>query len=178
MRVRWPLSQVSGPARTSSPPRPVREVDPVPDPARRDPHHEHRDEQGDQQQEQHDRADGAHLSAAARAGSPTGPPASPAAGSCPVYSRSTSRASSAVSTTRIRSMSSGFAIPPSTTAVRSQSSRPCQYSRPTSTTGNRSILWVCIRKSASNSSSKVPRPPGMTTNPLEYFTNIVLREKK
>ena len=34
MRLRWPLSQVSGPARTSSPARPGREVDPVPDPRR------------------------------------------------------------------------------------------------------------------------------------------------
>ena len=39
-------------------------------------------------------------------------------------------------------------------------------------------LWVCRRVSASNSSSSVPRPPGSTTKPWEYFTNIVLRAKK
>src|SRR5699024_394711 len=161
MRLRWPLSQVSPPTRTSSPSGPLREVDPGPDPPRRDPHHQHRDQRRDQQQQDHDRPHRGHPTV-----------------SIPACSRSTSRASCGVSTTRISSMSSGFTIPPSTTAVRSQSSSPCQYSRPTSTTGNMSILWVCIRHSASNSSSKVPNPPGITTKPLEYFTNIVLRTKK
>ena len=39
-------------------------------------------------------------------------------------------------------------------------------------------LCVCTRVRASNSSSNVPKPPGSTTNPSEYFTNIVLRAKK
>ncbi len=49
---------------------------------------------------------------------------------------------------------------------------------PTSTIGNEVTFWVCTRVSASNSSSKVPKPPGSTTNPWAYFTNIVLRAKK
>ncbi|CPU65271.1 Uncharacterised protein [Mycobacteroides abscessus] len=32
--------------------------------------------------------------------------------------------------------------------------------------------------SASNSSSNVPNPPGSTTKPCAYLTNIVLRAKK
>lgn len=55
---------------------------------------------------------------------------------------------------------------------------PCQYAVPSSTTGNRVTFWVWTRVSASNSSSSVPTPPGSTTKPLEYFTNIVLRAKK
>ena len=39
-------------------------------------------------------------------------------------------------------------------------------------------LWVCTSVSASNSSSNVPNPPGITTKPSEYFTNMVLRAKK
>jgi len=37
-------------------------------------------------------------------------------------------------------------------------------------------VWMSV--SASNSSSMVPYPPGKTMNPVEYFTNIVLRTKK
>ena len=37
---------------------------------------------------------------------------------------------------------------------------------------------VCTNVSASNSSSKVPKPPGSTTKPWAYLTNIVLRAKK
>jgi len=39
-------------------------------------------------------------------------------------------------------------------------------------------LRVCASVIASNISSKVPRPPGSTTKPWEYFTNMVLRAKK
>ena len=39
-------------------------------------------------------------------------------------------------------------------------------------------LWVCTNVSASNSSSKVPKPPGSTTKPWAYLTNMVLRAKK
>ena len=60
----------------------------------------------------------------------------------------------------------------------SQVSRPDQYSRPIRTTGKRVTLEVCTRVSASNSSSRVPNPPGRTTNPWEYLTNMVLRAKK
>ena len=49
---------------------------------------------------------------------------------------------------------------------------------PISTTGNDVTFWVWTRVSASNSSSSVPKPPGRTTKPWEYFTNIVLRAKK
>ena len=44
--------------------------------------------------------------------------------------------------------------------------------------GKRVILRVCTRVSASNSSSRVPKPPGRQTKAWEYFTNIVLRTKK
>ena len=37
-------------------------------------------------------------------------------------------------------------------------------------------VWTSV--SASNSSSIVPKPPGNTTNPWAYLTNIVLRAKK
>ena len=50
--------------------------------------------------------------------------------------------------------------------------------RPISTIGNDVTFWVCTSVSASNSSSKVPKPPGSTTKPWAYFTNIVLRAKK
>ena len=49
---------------------------------------------------------------------------------------------------------------------------------PSSTTGNAVIFWVWTSVSASNSSSRVPRPPGSTMKPWEYLTNIVLRAKK
>jgi hypothetical protein len=39
-------------------------------------------------------------------------------------------------------------------------------------------LPVCTRVTASNSSSRVPIPPGSTMKPWAYFTNIVLRAKK
>ena len=44
-----------------------------------------------------------------------------------------------------------------------------------STTGKFSTLPVWIRVSDSNSSSRVPNPPGKMTNPSAAFTNIVLR---
>ena len=47
-----------------------------------------------------------------------------------------------------------------------------------STIGNEVTLRVWTRVSASNSSSRVPKPPGSTTNPCAYLTNIVLRAKK
>ena len=47
-----------------------------------------------------------------------------------------------------------------------------------STIGKDVTLRVCTSVSASNSSSRVPNPPGRTTNPWAYFTNIVLRAKK
>src|SRR5581483_7763857 len=86
--------------------------------------------------------------------------------------------SSTSSVTWISSGSARDALPSETTACRSQSSRPLQYALPKSTTGKRVTLRVCTRVSASNSSSRVPKPPGSTTKPCEYFTNIVLRTKK
>jgi len=61
---------------------------------------------------------------------------------------------------------------------RSQSTIPRQYSLPTSTTGKERTLRVWTSVRASNSSSRVPKPPGRTMKPVEYFTNIVLRTKK
>src|SRR5699024_1080229 len=130
---------------------------PLPRTAPGDLHEHHCDDCRDQQQKEHHRADRGH---------------------CRAASRSTSRASSAVSTTRTRSTSPMPITPGGCTVEVSQSSNPCQSSRPTGTTGNVSILWLCIRHSASHSSSNVPKPPGMTTKPLEYFTNMVLRSKK
>ena len=46
------------------------------------------------------------------------------------------------------------------------------------TTGNGSILPVCMSVSVSKTSSSVPKPPGMTTNAHEYLTSITLRTKK
>ena len=83
---------------------------------------------------------------------------------------------SSVSVNRSRSASAIF--PSASTVSRSHSIRPDQYSVPTSTTGNEVIFWVWASVSASNVSSRVPRPPGSTMNPCEYFTNIVLRTKK
>jgi hypothetical protein len=40
------------------------------------------------------------------------------------------------------------------------------------------IFFVWISVSASNSSSIVPKPPGNTTNAVEYFTRSTLRTKK
>ena len=39
-------------------------------------------------------------------------------------------------------------------------------------------FWVWTRVTASNSSSRVPKPPGSTMKPHAYLTNIVLRAKK
>jgi hypothetical protein len=44
--------------------------------------------------------------------------------------------------------------------------------------GNGPIFWHWINVAASNSSSSVPRPPGMTMNAHEYFTRQTLRVKK
>ena len=55
---------------------------------------------------------------------------------------------------------------------------PPQNSVPSSTTGNLVTLPVCTMTSTSNSSSRVPKPPGSPMNACEYFRNIVLRTKK
>jgi len=60
----------------------------------------------------------------------------------------------------------------------SQSISPVQYFLPTRMTGNLSILRVWMRVIASKNSSSVPNPPGITTNPCAYLTNITLRTKK
>ena len=68
--------------------------------------------------------------------------------------------------------------PAGSCVVRSQSiipaSTPARRGRP----GSARILPVWIRVRLSNSSSSVPKPPGMMTNASAYFTNIVLRAKK
>ncbi len=86
--------------------------------------------------------------------------------------------SSGSSVTWMRSRSLGEILPSACMVARSQSSRPDQYCRPTRMIGKVVILPVWTSVSASNSSSIVPKPPGNTTNPWEYFTNIVLRAKK
>src|SRR3954467_5707978 len=76
------------------------------------------------------------------------------------------------------SRSAGEILPSSSIVVRSQSTRPPQYDVPNTTTGNDVTFRVCASVSASNSSSSVPNPPGITTKPCAYFTNIVFRVKK
>ncbi len=44
--------------------------------------------------------------------------------------------------------------------------------------GTGSALPVCCRVSSSNISSRVPKPPGMQTNPRDSFTSMSLRVKK
>ncbi len=90
-----------------------------------------------------------------------------------------SRTATSTSSVRVsRSRSDAEILPSASTVSRSQSSRPCQYDVPTSTTGNDVILPVCASVSASNSSSNVPSPPGSTMKPWAYLTNMVLRAKK
>src|SRR5690625_501427 len=104
-RVRWPLSQVLRPTRTMTPPASRRKRYPLPRTAPGDLHEHHCDDCRDQQQKEHHRADRGH---------------------CRAASRSTSRASSAVSTTRIRSTSPMPITPDGCTDEVSQSSNPCQ----------------------------------------------------
>src|SRR6478609_745000 len=87
-------------------------------------------------------------------------------------------ASSTSSVTVSRSRSRRLIVPASAAVPRSQSSNPPQYSDPISTIGKLVTFWVCTRVTASNSSSRVPNPPGSTTKPWAYLTNIVLRAKK
>ena len=82
------------------------------------------------------------------------------------------------SVTVISSRSAALIVPVSASVVRIQASSPAQYSVPNRITGNRVTLRVCTSVSASNSSSRVPKPPGRITNACAYFTNIVLRTKK
>src|SRR3954465_6409006 len=74
--------------------------------------------------------------------------------------------------------SGALMLPASHTVFSIQSASPPQYSVPSSTTGNLVTFLVCTRVSASNSSSRVPNPPGRHTNACEYLTNMVLRAKK
>src|SRR5450432_2317872 len=72
--------------------------------------------------------------------------------------------SSMSSVTCTRSMSVGAIVPAVTNVSRSQSIRPFQYDELYRTTGNDVTLRVCTKVSDSNNSSKVPYPPGKTTN--------------
>jgi hypothetical protein len=105
------------------------------------------------------------------------PPPSPARRAVSA-ARTTDSTSSTSSVTVIRSRSAALMVPVPASVVRIQASRPDQYSVPNRTTGNRVTFRVCTRVSASNSSSRVPKPPGRITNAWAYFTNIVLRTKK
>ena len=69
-------------------------------------------------------------------------------------------------------------MPSAFIVARSQSTSPAQYAEPTRMIGKVVTLPVCTSVSASNSSSMVPNPPGNTTKPCAYLTNIVLRAKK
>src|SRR3954451_19678836 len=82
------------------------------------------------------------------------------------------------SVTVIRSRSAALMVPVWASVERIQASRPAQYSVPNRITGKRVTFRVCTSVSASNSSSRVPNPPGRMTNACAYFTNIVLRTKK
>src|SRR5687767_3041497 len=75
--------------------------------------------------------------------------------------------------------SSSRTLPRGTTVLRSQSTRPSQYSvGPARITGKAFTFRVWIRVTASNSSSRVPKPPGRITNARLYFTNMTFRTKK
>src|SRR6185503_19909334 len=75
--------------------------------------------------------------------------------------------------------SSSFTLPRRTTVSRIHLMSPSQYwSSPARITGNGLTLRVWIRVTASNSSSSVPKPPGMITKAWLYFTNMTLRTKK
>ena len=91
-----------------------------------------------------------------------------------VMIRTTSAGSSA---TRDQQSGSMDEILPEGRQVCIHDSRPCQYSRPTSTIGNRVIFPGLHHAMASNSSSRVLLPR-CTTNACEYLTNTVLRTKK
>src|SRR3954468_6119122 len=78
-------------------------------------------------------------------------------------SRSTTATGS--SCTEIRSRSSAAIIPSASSRPRTQSRSPAQYSESISTTAKSTALPVCMSVSASNSSSRVPKPPGRTTKP-------------
>ena len=68
--------------------------------------------------------------------------------------------------------------PASIRAPSIQLDSPFQYLLPTRTIGKRCTLPVWISVSVSNSSSRVPKPPGNSTNAVAYFTSITLRTKK
>jgi len=89
-----------------------------------------------------------------------------------------STTSSGSSATLISASSACPILPSASTVSCSQASSPDQYDRPTSTIGNLVILPVATRVSASNSSSMLPYPPGITTNACEYLMKQVLRAKK
>ena len=59
-----------------------------------------------------------------------------------------------------------------------QSSKPAQNVLSYRTIGCFLIFSVCIKVKASNSSSIVPNPPGITTKAWLYFTNMTFRTKK
>ncbi len=89
-----------------------------------------------------------------------------------------SRISSTESVTTSRFRSSGEIVPCASWIPLTQSSSPFQYDESYNTIGNRLIFRVWMRVRASNSSSRVPNPPGKMAKPLAYLTNIVFRTKK
>ena len=64
-----------------------------------------------------------------------------------------------------KSKSCGLILPSSKSVFLIQSIIPPQNFVPTKTIGKRPIFFVCIKVIASKSSSKVPKPPGITTKP-------------
>ena len=79
----------------------------------------------------------------------------------------------------VTSVRSGAEIMPRlVTGPEIQSNSPPQYSLPKNTTGMDLALCVWMSVSISNASSSVPKPPGNTMPPLEYFMNMTLRTKK
>ena len=90
----------------------------------------------------------------------------------------TSTASSMSSVIVTRSGSMFEIMPRSRTGPSIQSNSPRQYAESKSTIGIFATFCVCTNVSASKVSSNVPKPPGQTITPDEYFMNIVLRTKK
>jgi hypothetical protein len=87
-------------------------------------------------------------------------------------------ASSTLSARWIRSMSCGLITPSATIVSRSKLRTCVQKSPPIATSGKDRSLPVCINVMTSNASSRVPKPPGITTKAVEYLTNITLRTNK
>jgi hypothetical protein len=91
--------------------------------------------------------------------------------------RVTATAGSSVAAAII-SMSSGAIVPTRSSEPAMKPVSGSQNSVPIAMIGKRSILPVWIRVMVSKVSSRVPKPPGMTTKAQENLSNMTLRTKK